>query len=355
VSRSPEEVAYLRAVLGASAVAAAALADMERVAEQLAPERSAALAAEVDARCTQSLDAARDALVAVPAPAELAKFDAIFASAFQHAVECVKLFTGFPHAPGPQAHPADSHRPAPSRAGAGALLRDPPAAPAVPRLLVGRHRGTRRRRARTARPRRRGRPSRRVRAVRARAIRHSARLAADRRPPRRRRQRPRLLWTWVRDAKARGYLVVAPTAVRSTWSEVDEIGLLEILDWIRGRYAIATERVLLTGLSDGGTFTLVYGLAHPDRFRALAPLCGVFHPVNAANGNLARARGVPVYLVHGARDFLFPVDYARMTRDVLVEAGADLRYRELPELSHAYPRSENAAVLSWFEALGASG
>jgi len=57
---------------------------------------------------------------------------------------------------------------------------------------------------------------------------------------------------------------------------------------------------------------------------------------------------VPIYLVHGAQDFLFPVDYARMTRDVLTEAGAALTYRELPELSHTYPRSENPAILEWF-------
>jgi phospholipase/carboxylesterase len=49
---------------------------------------------------------------------------------------------------------------------------------------------------------------------------------------------------------------------------------------------------------------------------------------------------------------LFPVAYAHLTRDVLTEAGAALTYRELPELSHAYPRSENDAILSWFEALG---
>ena len=71
--------------------------------------------------------------------------------------------------------------------------------------------------------------------------------------------------------------------------------------------------------------------------------------VNAANGNLGRARATPIYLVHGARDFLFPIAYAHLTRDVLLEAGADLRYRELPELSHTYPRSENGVILSWFE------
>jgi phospholipase/carboxylesterase len=109
--------------------------------------------------------------------------------------------------------------------------------------------------------------------------------------------------------------------------------------------------VLLTGLSDGGTFTLLYGLAHPDVFRALAPACGVLHPANVARGNLARARDVPVYLVHGTLDFLFPVALAHITRDVLTEAGAALTYRELPALSHTHPRTENAAILDWFEGL----
>jgi phospholipase/carboxylesterase len=158
------------------------------------------------------------------------------------------------------------------------------------------------------------------------------------------------LWTWVRDAKRTGHILVAPTAVGSTWGEVDELGLLEIVAWMRGRYRIAANRVLLTGLSDGATFGLLYGLAHPDVFRALAPCCGVFHPANFANGNLDRARDVPIYLVHGALDFLFPVGLAHLTRDTLTAAGARLVYREIAELSHTYPRSENAAILAWFAA-----
>jgi phospholipase/carboxylesterase len=97
----------------------------------------------------------------------------------------------------------------------------------------------------------------------------------------------------------------------------------------------------------------VYGLAHPDVFRALAPCCGVFHPVNFANGNLDRARDVPIYLVHGAEDFLFPVGLAHLTRDTLSAAGARLVYREIPELSHTYPRRENPAILDWFATITA--
>jgi len=159
------------------------------------------------------------------------------------------------------------------------------------------------------------------------------------------------LWTWLREARSRDLMLVAPTAVERTWGPRDDEGLLSILGWIANRWPVDRKRILLTGLSDGATFALVYGLAHPAVYRAIAPLCGVFHPANEAIGNLSRARGVPIYLVHGARDFLFPVEIARETHEILRSAGADVVYRELAGLSHAYPRSENVRILDWFAAL----
>jgi phospholipase/carboxylesterase len=380
VSRAPEEVAYLRAVLAASAVAADALLAMERVAELLAPERSAALAAEIEARCGDALAAARAALAAAPAPADLVRFDEIFAAAFRHTDECVGFFASFPRAPAAERIPrilAALHHHAqaqehfygirallpPLREYWGADQPRPETADAPPESAAAMTATTEGRAASVLPPTASDVPPPHAPLLRVGAGgRHggfSAYIPEQYDPA---RAWPLIvalhggsgngrdfLWTWVREAKARGHLVVAPTAVDSTWAEEDAEGLVQILDWLATRFHVATDRVLLTGLSDGGTFTLLYGLAHRERFRALAPLCGVFHPLNAANGNLERARGTPIYLVHGARDFLFPVAYAHFTRDVLVEAGADLHYRELPELSHTYPRSENAAILAWFE------
>ncbi len=74
----------------------------------------------------------------------------------------------------------------------------------------------------------------------------------------------------------------------------------------------------------------------------------MLHPGLLANGGLARARGKRIYLVHGALDWMFPVETARAARDQLRKAGADLEYRELADLSHTYPRDENPRILSWF-------
>ena len=160
------------------------------------------------------------------------------------------------------------------------------------------------------------------------------------------------LWTWLREARSRGYLLLAPSSHGSTWSflgpDVDAVRLRSLLDWLAERWRIDASRVLLTGLSDGGTYTLFHGLAAGSHFAALAPGAGVLHPANLTNGNLERARGTPIYLMHGARDWLFPVALARAARALLEKAGARLEYRELADLAHAWPREENARILDWF-------
>jgi phospholipase/carboxylesterase len=48
---------------------------------------------------------------------------------------------------------------------------------------------------------------------------------------------------------------------------------------------------------------------------------------------------------------MLPVQVARLARDLLGRAGARLVYREIADLSHAWPREENARILDWFEQL----
>jgi phospholipase/carboxylesterase len=119
------------------------------------------------------------------------------------------------------------------------------------------------------------------------------------------------------------------------------------VDFVRERYAVDGERMLLTGMSDGGTFSYVSGLDDASPFTHLAPISASFHPLLLGGASRERLDGLPVYLVHGALDWMFPVDVARMARDTLAAAGARVEYRELDDLSHTYPREENDRILSW--------
>lgn len=161
------------------------------------------------------------------------------------------------------------------------------------------------------------------------------------------------LFTWLREARSRGFLLLAPSSRGPTWSldapGIDQAPLLSMVEFVCERWTVDRERVLLTGLSDGATMTLLVGLAEGAPFTHLAPVSGVLHPANFALGNLGRAADRPVYLVHGALDWLFPVALAQGARDALSEAGARLTYREIGDLSHTYPRDENARILEWLD------
>jgi phospholipase/carboxylesterase len=122
-----------------------------------------------------------------------------------------------------------------------------------------------------------------------------------------------------------------------------------MVDWVASKWNVDREHVLLTGLSDGATMTLLVGLGADTPFTHLAPVSGVLHPMNFAIGNIDRARDKPIYLVHGALDWLFPVALAQEAERVLEEAGAQLVYRELEDLSHTYPREENIRIIEWFD------
>ncbi|MBV9560507.1 MAG: phospholipase [Bradyrhizobium sp.] len=157
------------------------------------------------------------------------------------------------------------------------------------------------------------------------------------------------LWSWLRDARSFGAILVAPTATGPTWAlmgaDTDTPNLKRILDHVRGRWNVDPERLLLTGLSDGGTFCYVSGLERASPFTHLAPVAATFHPLMAELADAERLKGLPIFLTHGRLDWMFPVEVARHTRSALSAAGADVTYREIDDLSHCYPREINAELL----------
>ncbi len=159
------------------------------------------------------------------------------------------------------------------------------------------------------------------------------------------------LWSWLRDARAHGAILIAPTAVGDTWAltgpDRDTPNLGRMVDWAQARWNIDPARILLTGMSDGGAFSYVSGLEPGSPFTHLAPACAAFHPMLAQMADPARITGLPIHLAHGVLDWMFPVDMAREAARALAEAGAQVTYRELEDLSHTYPRELNPQILAW--------
>ena len=165
------------------------------------------------------------------------------------------------------------------------------------------------------------------------------------------------VWSWLRPAKSRGYMLLAPKSLDVTWSilqpERDARSVAAMLEEVCGEYAVDRGRVYLSGLSDGGTYTYLLGLGRPELFAGIAPIAADFHGM--VDDMLRRKQGInlPIQIVHGARDHIFPVDPIRKGHALLTRIGYNARYEELPDWGHSYCSGINERlVMPWFESLG---
>ena len=159
------------------------------------------------------------------------------------------------------------------------------------------------------------------------------------------------LWSWLRTARSQNAIVISPTSKEGTWSlmgpDIDSENLAAMVEYAKEHWQIDATKILLSGMSDGGTFSYVSGLQSDSPFTHLAPSSASFHPMLVEVADAERLQGLPIYLMHGALDWMFPVDVARSARDALSAAGAEVEYREIDNLSHTYPVEENPRILRW--------
>ena len=160
------------------------------------------------------------------------------------------------------------------------------------------------------------------------------------------------IWTWLREARSHAVLLLSPTAQSRTWSlagpDLDSRPLNRTIEEIAARWRLDRSHILITGMSDGGTYSLLSGLVGTVPSTHLAPISASFHPGIVAAAPQKRLAGLPIYLTHGALDWMFPVDIARAAAEALREAGTALEYHEISDLSHTYPLEENTRILNWF-------
>ena len=160
------------------------------------------------------------------------------------------------------------------------------------------------------------------------------------------------IWSWLREARTRGFVLMAPTSQDDTWSlmgeEIDLPVLLQEIEFIANMLNIDRDHILLTGMSDGGTYSMLAGIRESSPFTHLAPFSGVLHPDITMSGNIRYAKDRNIYLVHGTHDWMFPVETAHMAEAELTGAGANVTCRIIDGLSHTYARTENPALLDWF-------
>jgi phospholipase/carboxylesterase len=107
------------------------------------------------------------------------------------------------------------------------------------------------------------------------------------------------------------------------------------LDDLAAAAGIPAERTVLGGFSQGAVMTYALGLgADRPRPAGLIALSGFMPTVPGFSLDLEPP--LPrVAIGHGALDPVIPVEWSRRARKLLGDVGADLTYRETPEMAHS--------------------
>ena len=145
-------------------------------------------------------------------------------------------------------------------------------------------------------------------------------------------------------------IVVFPHARPETqWAGAQADMALAALDRTLGEFKVDLDRVYLTGLSMGGHGTWYLAYRNPERFAAVAPICGwtkdlashafgvpVVPPEDgpALPALARRLAKMPVWIFHGEMDSVVPVQGSRDAAEALKAVSAPVRYTEYPGLDH---------------------
>lgn len=79
---------------------------------------------------------------------------------------------------------------------------------------------------------------------------------------------------YVKEGKDYPFMIVAPQCPKGQYWGTFVESLNRFLDHVIAENAVDEDRICLTGLSMGGTATWMWGMSYPERFAALAPICG---------------------------------------------------------------------------------
>ncbi|MDA0657212.1 MAG: hypothetical protein O2931_00590 [Planctomycetota bacterium] len=108
----------------------------------------------------------------------------------------------------------------------------------------------------------------------------------------------------------------------------------DIVDHVLDRHGVDADRVLLSGVSSGGSACWNFACRRPDRFAAICPMA-----TNGGDiGQAQRLVNVGVWCFHSSNDLMPTPDKARTMVDAVLTAGGRAKFTETPP-NEAFPHN----------------
>lgn len=147
----------------------------------------------------------------------------------------------------------------------------------------------------------------------------------------------------VNEGKEFPFIIVSPQCPDLLLWNTDVLSSL--LDEIEANYKVDKNRIYVTGLSMGGHGTWSLALAQPNRFAAIAPVCGW-----ADTTKVKTISHMPIWVFHGAKDVVVPVKASEDMVAALKNCGSNVKLTIYPDANHdSWTETyNNEELYKWF-------
>ncbi|MDX2444112.1 MAG: prolyl oligopeptidase family serine peptidase [Bacteroidales bacterium] len=139
------------------------------------------------------------------------------------------------------------------------------------------------------------------------------------------------------------FIIVSPQCPAEKWWDINLLN--ELLDEVTKLYKVDKSRIYLTGLSMGGYGTWALAAKYPQKFAAIAPICGGGDPNNAES-----IKSIPTWVFHGAKDSVVPLSESEKMVKALRKVDGFVTFTVYPEAGHDSwtDTYNNEALYDWF-------
>lgn len=125
------------------------------------------------------------------------------------------------------------------------------------------------------------------------------------------------------------FILVTPQCGESSQWVAELSTLSGLVDEVVSTHRVDPARISVTGLSMGGFGTWSLAVRYPDRFAAIAPICGGLWMQSAAP-----IRHLPVWAFHGDADDVVPISATEEIITELRSLDADVRFTRYAGVGH---------------------
>lgn len=132
----------------------------------------------------------------------------------------------------------------------------------------------------------------------------------------------------IEQGKEFPFIVVSPQCPAGSWWPYEVPKVLALIDEIAETHRVDAKRIYLTGLSMGGFGTWATASVQPERFAAIAPICG------GGCTFLASKLNMPIWAFHGDADNVVPLKHSRDMVDAVNKASGTIRLTVYPGVGH---------------------